>query len=307
MAFADHKDIATHIRHQSRNDVTAQDMRRLAMRHNPDSDNLTANKKLKTMQPFIPKSPSQVMAESEKNLVVTPSRSKIRNPRAKKKATNNIGNTTSFAFDHKRINFLPKCLEDITKKGCMEANDCDRDSISSSISYDKKHVRSNPDLKTATNDDKRNRNLEKEFINVSCPRKLYDESSASTHNNSNKVSNAECTSDPSDDIIGMLYSSSTSKNNSTMQESHEQQNIVIGKAINAIDLLSSKTDYTENNDSINDKKLSFKEEMHDFISEFKKKTGNNNNNYESLIALNSILLNKLNDKIDDIDQKLKSV
>ena len=47
--------------------------------------------------------------------------------------------------------------------------------------------------------------------------------------------------------------------------------------------------------------------MHCFISEFKKKTGNNNNMYESLIALNSILLNKLIDKIDDIDNKLKNV
>ena len=92
-----------------------------------------------------------------------------------------------------------------------------------------------------------------------------------------------------------------------MQESNEQQNIVIGKATNAIDLFSSKTDHAEKNDSLNDKKLSFKEEMHYFISEFKKKTGNNNNMYESLIALNSILLNKLIEKIDDIDNKLKTV
>ena len=137
----------------------------------------------------------------------------------------------------------------------MAANDCDSESISSSISYDKKHVRSNPYLKTANNDDKRNRNLETEFINVSCPQKRCNVSSAGTHQNQKKLSNVECASDPSDDIIGMLYSSSTSKNNSTTQESNEQQNIMIGKAINAIELLSSKTDYAENNDSLNDKKI----------------------------------------------------
>ena len=91
-----------------------------------------------------------------------------------------------------------------------------------------------------------------------------------------------------------------------MQESNEQQNIVIGKAINAIDLLSSKTDYAENNNSLNDKNYHLKKKCV-FHSGLKKKTGNNNNMCESLIALNSILLNKLIDKIDDIDNKLKSV
>ena len=95
MAFADRKDVTTRIRHQSRNDVTAHDVRRFSTRHNPDSDNLTANKKLKTVQPFVPKSPSQVMAESEKKLVVTPSPCKIRNPHAKKKAMQTIENMTS--------------------------------------------------------------------------------------------------------------------------------------------------------------------------------------------------------------------
>lgn len=306
MAFTDHKDIATHIRYQSRYDVTAQDMRRFAIRYNPDSDNLTANKKLKSALPFVPKSPSQDMTESEKKLVVTPSPSKIRNPYKKKKVVQNIENMTSSTFDRKKINFLPKCLEDITKKGYMAGNDCDSESISSSISYNKKNVRNDLYLNTGDNDDKRKRNLVAEFGNVSCPGKHYDASSACAQPNSYKVSNVSCVSNPSHDIIGMLYSSTTSNNNSTMQESNEQHNKVIGDAINVIDLLSSKTDCTENNDS-NYKNTSFKKEMYDFISEFKKKTDNNNNMYESLIALNAILLNKLIDKIDDIDSKLKSV
>ena len=52
-------------------------------------------------------------------------------------------------------------------------------------------------------------------------------------------------------------------------------------------------------------KLSFKSEMQQLISEFKNDTKESKDRYELLIVLNSILINEVIDKVDQIDKSLK--
>ena len=82
----------------------------------------------------------------------------------------------------------------------------------------------------------------------------------------------------------------------------------MSKAMRTVDLLCCEKTCDNDNESTDAApKLSFKEEIQEFVNEYKAQTGNVSNSNESLLALNSVLLSKIIDKVDDMDKKLSSV
>ena len=76
----------------------------------------------------------------------------------------------------------------------------------------------------------------------------------------------------------------------------------------AVELVCYEKNSNNSNDTTEIKqKKSFKDEITDFINEYKTKIDSISNSNYSLLVLNSILLSKIIDKVNNLDKKLSSV
>ena len=95
---------------------------------------------------------------------------------------------------------------------------------------------------------------------------------------------------------------------SSVENNYTSNNNDISRAKKAINQLSTENVIDVVNDKVvSDSALSFKEEIQHFMTQHKNETDGVNKGNESLLALNSILLSKIIDKVDQPDKKLSSV
>ena len=170
-------------------------------------------------------------------------------------------------------------------------------------------------FKKVCNREKRSRNLEIVFIHAEHQERGYivtediaEKSNIHIAENKMPATNIEKTESRISNVIDVLHLSNTNSSVSSTEKPIANKSNDMHKAMTAVDFVCSKKISDSNNDATAiEQKPFFKDEIKEFINECKTKTDSVSNSNDSLLALNSVLLSKIIDKVDDLDKKLSSV